>query len=83
MKAALTTIIGSFTLGASTGFFYRDELYFPTNMRLKVSVLEHNLLTRQKLNTDILDIVDPNSSKELSSKSKKVIEDYENEVSKL
>lgn len=61
-----STIAFSVFLGAVTGFFYRDELYFPTNMRIKVALLEHHLLTRKKLNTDILDIVDPNSAKELT-----------------
>jgi len=41
-----TTIALSFLLGGMTGLFYRDELYFPTNMRIKVAVLEYNLLTR-------------------------------------
>lgn len=55
-----STIALSFLLGGITGLFYRDELYFPTNMRIKVAVLEYHLLTRQKLNTDLLDIIDPN-----------------------
>ena len=44
--AAAATTLSALILGAVTGFFYRDELYFPTNMRLKVAVLEHNLFTR-------------------------------------
>ena len=68
MNAA--TIATSFTLGAITGLFYRDEAFFPTNMRIKVAVLEYHLLTRQKLNTDLLDIIDPNQAKLLAQKSK-------------
>lgn len=33
-------------LGCVTGFYYRDELFLPTNMRIKVAVLEYNMLTR-------------------------------------
>ena len=46
-------------LGAFTGFYYRDELYFPTNMRIKVAVMEYTMLTRQKRNMDLVDIIDP------------------------
>lgn len=67
-------IPSSFLLGSITGFFFRDEFNFPTNMRIKVAILEHHLLTREKLDTDLLDIVDPNTSKELSKKSKELIE---------
>ena len=49
----------SLMLGAFTGFYYRDELYFPTNMRIKVAVMEYTMLTRQKLNMDLVDIIDP------------------------
>jgi len=53
MKAtSLLTITSSLTLGTLTGFFYRDELVFPTNMRIKMAIIEHHMLTRQKLNTD-------------------------------
>ena len=36
----------SFILGAVSGFFFRDELYFPTNMRIKMAILEYHMLTR-------------------------------------
>lgn len=36
----------SLAIGAATGFFYRDELFFPTNMRVKVAVMEYAMLTR-------------------------------------
>jgi hypothetical protein len=53
----LTPII-SLMLGGVTGFYYRDELFLPTNMRLKVAVLEYHMLTRQKINMDLLDVLD-------------------------
>jgi len=40
------TIALSLSLGALTGLVFRDELYFPTNKRIKVAVLEYHLLTR-------------------------------------
>lgn len=74
------TPVGSLLLGGVTGFYYRDELFLPTNMRIKVAVLEYHLLSRQKLDTDLIDIVDPNSAKLLSTKSKEIIEAYEKEI---
>ena len=55
-------MLASFLLGATTGFFYRDELYFPTYQRIKVAVLEYHLITRQKLDIDLLEIIDPKES---------------------
>jgi len=46
-------------IGAASGFFYRDEVFFPTNMRVKVAVMEYSMLTRQKLDMDLVDIIDP------------------------
>ncbi len=66
----------SMILGAVTGLYYRDELFLPTNMRLKVAVLEYNLLTRQRVNMDLMDIMDPQNARELSMKSREVIERY-------
>ena len=74
-----TIVASSFILGAVTGLFFRDELNFPTNMRIKVAILEYNLLTRQRLNTDLLDIVDPNSSREMALKSRELIEAHESD----
>ena len=71
-----TTIALSFLLGGVTGLFYRDELYFPTNMRIKVAVLEYNLLTRQKINIDLLEIIDPNQSKQLAQKTKRLEDEH-------
>lgn len=67
-----TIIATSFVLGSVTGLFFRDEVNFPTYMRIKVAILEYNLLTRQRLNTDLLDIVDPSSSRDLAKKSKEL-----------
>jgi len=69
-------------LGGVTGFYYRDEAFFPTNMRIKVAVLEYHMLTRQKVNMDVLDIIDGNNSSKLSAKSRQVIEAYEEEINK-
>ena len=44
--SGLIKSVPAFLLGGMTGFFYRDELYFPTNMRIKVAILEYHLLTR-------------------------------------
>jgi len=60
----------SLVIGAATGFFYRDELHFPTNMRVKVAFMEYAMLTRQKLDIDIVDIIDPQSSMQLSKRSR-------------
>ncbi len=49
----------SLMIGAASGFFYRDEVFFPTNMRVKVAVMEYSMLTRQKLDMDLVDIIDP------------------------
>jgi hypothetical protein len=40
------TPVLSALLGGVTGFYYRDEAYLPTNMRIKVAVLEYHMLTR-------------------------------------
>lgn len=76
------TILFSLGLGGLTGLIYRDELYFPTNMRIKVAVLEYHLLTRQKLNTDLLDIIDPNSAKDLAQKSEEIQRKHDELVEK-
>ena len=65
-----------------TGFYYRDESFFPTNMRIKVAVLEYHMLTRQKLNMDMIDIIDGNDPRRLGARSRKVQERYEEEINK-
>lgn len=61
MTAYITPCV-SLLLGAASGFFYRDELFFPTNMRIKVAVMEYHFLTRQKLDMDLVDIIDPSNA---------------------
>ena len=75
----LTPVL-SFILGASTGFYYRDELFLPTNMRLKVAVLEYHMLTRQKINMDLLDVLDSSNAQRINQKGKEVQEKYEKEI---
>jgi hypothetical protein len=70
----------SLGLGALTGLIFRDELYFPTNKRIKVAVLEYHLLTRQKLNTDLLDIIDPSTASDLARKSQEVEKNHEEAI---
>ena len=54
-----------FSLGTITGFALRDELTFPSYMRIKTSVVEHSILTRRKLNPDVIAMLDPNTDKRL------------------
>lgn len=79
---ALITPCLSLVLGAATGFFYRDELFFPTNIRIKVAVMEYHLLTRQKVDMDLVDIIDPSNSQQLASKSKRIVEEYEDKINR-
>lgn len=58
-------IASSIVLGSITAVFIRDEMSFPTNLRIKRAVLEHRLVTRQRIDADLLEIIDPNSSKEI------------------
>jgi len=51
---------GMFTLGMASGFLIRDELNMPTYMRIKMALVEHSILTRKKVNSDVLTILDPN-----------------------
>ena len=55
--------MGMFGLGLITGFVLRDELNMPTFMRIKMALVEHSILTRKKLNSDVLSILDPNQGK--------------------
>ena len=49
-----------FTLGMASGFLIRDELNMLTYMRIKMALVEHSILTRKKVNSDVLTILDPN-----------------------
>ena len=59
----LVVPMGMFGLGLFTGFVLRDELNMPTYMRIKMALVEHSILTRKKLNSDVLSILDPNQGK--------------------
>lgn len=76
------TIPISLTLGAITGLLFRDELYFPTNMRIKVAILEYHLLSRQKLNTDLLDIIDPSGAKDFAHKGEEIQRKHDEMIEK-
>ena len=58
MLAKIFRPASSFTLGAATAFWIRDELNMPIYLKIKVAMIEHRLLTRQKLPQDLLSIVD-------------------------
>ena len=46
--------------GMVTGFVLRDELTMPTYLRIKMSLVEHAILTRRRVSTDTLSVLDPN-----------------------
>ena len=46
--------VGMFSLGLATGFALRDEMNMPTYMRIKMALVEHSILTRKKLNFEIV-----------------------------
>lgn len=52
-----------FSLGMATGLILRDELNMPTYMRIKMALVEHSILTRRKVSSDVLQILDPNQGK--------------------
>ena len=52
--------VSFFGLGLATGFVLRDELTMPTYMRIKMSLVEHSILTRRKLSSDTMRVLDPN-----------------------
>ncbi len=49
-------------------------------MRLKVAVLEYHMLTRQKINMDLLDVLDSSNAQRINQKGKEVQEKYEKEI---
>jgi len=55
--------VSMFGLGMATGFALRDELNMPTYMRIKMALVEHSILTRKKLSSDVLQVLDPNQGK--------------------
>ena len=70
--------VGMFGLGMLTGFVIRDELNMPTYMRIKVALVEHSILTRKKINSDTLAMLDPNQGKSrILRQQQKVMEEHE------
>jgi hypothetical protein len=61
MEAKIVPVI-SLMLGAATGLIIRDELNMPTYMRIKMATIEHRVLARQKIDREILTLLDPNES---------------------
>ena len=55
--------LSMFGLGLATGFVMRDELNMPTYMRIKMALVEHSILTRRKLNPDVLQVIDSNQGR--------------------
>ena len=53
VEAKLVPIFG-LLLGGATGFILRDELNMPTYMRIKTATIEHRMLSRTKLDLQIL-----------------------------
>ena len=52
-----------FTLGMATGLALRDELNMPTYMRIKMALVEHSILTRRKIDPEVLQGLDPNQGR--------------------
>ena len=55
--------VGMFGLGCATGFILRDELTMPTYLRIKMATVEHSILTRRKLDPEMIQMLDPNAHK--------------------
>ena len=76
--AKLLVPLGMFSLGLATGFVFRDELNMPTYMRIKMALVEHSILTRKKLNSDVLAVIDPNQGKvRLMRQHQETLEEHE------
>ena len=52
-------IFFSFGLGASTAFFFRDELNYPTFLRIKRAYLVNKQYLMEQPAYDVLQIIDP------------------------
>lgn len=55
--------IGMFGIGLATGFVIRDELNMPTYMRIKMALVENSIITRRKVDVDVLTVLDPNQGR--------------------
>ena len=47
------------SIGALTGFILRDEYNMPTNQRILVALQEKAKVTREKIDIDLVEIIDP------------------------
>ena len=73
-----------FGFGLATGFVLRDEMTFPSYMRIKTAVVEHSVLTRRKLDPDLFAIIDPNTGKQLLKMKREQIEkDHERKLNEI
>ena len=78
MSYKLFIPIQSFTLGAVTGLWFRDELNMPIYLKIKVALIEHRILSRQKLTSDLLSVVDAEHGKEkLVDEANRVRDEHE------
>ena len=76
--------VGMFTLGMATGFVLRDELTMPTYIRIKMALVEHAILTRRKLNTDVLGVLDPNQGKvRLIKQQERALKEHSEKLNEL
>lgn len=74
----------SILLGCATSFIVRDEMQMPTYMRIKMSTVEHHILSRRKLNPDLLSIIDPNEGKlELQLQGERVFKEHHDEMARI
>ena len=55
-----SSVVTAFCLGMSSAFFLRDELNFPTYLKIKQAYLIHRARMMEEPNQDILKIIDPN-----------------------
>ena len=73
--------LGMFSLGAATGFVLRDEMTMPTYMRIKMALVENNILTRRKLNADVVQMLDPNLGKlRYQRQHEKTLREHEEQI---
>ena len=73
-----------FLLGGVTGFFVRDEMNMPTYLRIKMATVEHSILTRKKLDADLIAMLDPNFYKNrMQTRASQAMAAYELELERL
>ena len=73
--------IGMFGIGLATGFVIRDELNMPTYMRIKMALVENSIITRRKVDVDVLTVLDPNQGRlMLQRRTQKTLDEHEQMV---